>query len=246
VGDLTTVGTAIQRITEAIQSGVSVGAAGHRITTTVLAVELEAARLVRHPVAVAPSAVPRGGRRLAAAAPAVEALAHHPHAHHLAVAHVQVEEALARHPREHHLVVALAQVAEVLAHHRREHHLVEDHPLLQAAASVHHGLVAPARLDRAHRQVALGPPVHLLEAAHQVSEVVHVPVVVDFSEAVAVVAARPEVGSSEAALVPVEEASLVVVAVDVAPVGLVALEVAVDDRFSLCYGWRLGFNDTPQ
>lgn len=232
-----TVGTAIQRTTEAIQSGVSGGAAGHRITTTALAAEQVAAHLAQHPVAVAPSAVPRGGRPLAvAAAPAVAALAHQPHAHLLVVeVPERVAEVSVRHPRVHRLVVAHAQVVEALAHHRREHRLVEDQPLHQVAASVHHGPGVPAPSDRAHRPAALVQHVlRLEEALAQVEG--------GSSEEAAAVPALVVAASLEAAPVPAEEASLVGGAAAVAPVGLVALEVAVDDRFSLCNRRRLGFD----
>lgn len=238
---LITAGTAIQRITEAIRSGVSVGVAGHRITTTALAVEPGAARLVRHPVAVAHSAVPRAGHPLAGAAPAVAASAHHPHAHHLVVAHVQVVEASAHHPRAHHLVVARAQVVEVLARHRREHRLVEDHPLHQVAASVPQGAGVPVPSDQAHRQVALAQHVLRLAEAHRALEA-HAQVEAVSSEEEAAVPARVVVASLEVATVPAEAASLVAVAADVAPVDLVALEAADDDRFGLCNRRRLGFD----
>ena len=242
---LITVGTAIQRTTEAIRLGALVGAAGHRITTTVLAVERGAARLDLHPVAAARLAVPVDDHHLVVAVPGQvpEASARHPHAHHLAVAHVQVEEALARHPREHHLVVALARVAEVLAHHRREHRLVEDHPLHQVAASAPQGPGVPAPSDRAHRQVALAQHVLRLAEAHRALEA-HAPVVEASSVVEVVAPAQVAEASSvvEAVRAPAAEVSSVAVVADAGPADLVASEVAEDDRFGLCNRRRLGFN----
>ena len=239
---LITAGTATQRTTEATRSGVSVGAAGHRITTTVLAVEPEAAHLDQHPVAVAPSAVPRAGHPLvAAAAPAVAALAHHPREHRLVEAHERVVEALAPHPREHRLVEARERVVEVLARHRREHRLVEDHPLHQVAASAPQGPGVPAPSDQAHRQVALAQHVLRLAEAHRALEA-HAQVVAASLVGEAAVPARVVVASLEVATVPAEAASLVVVAADAAPVDSVALEAADDDRFALCNRRRLGFD----
>lgn len=239
---LITAGTAIQRTTEVIQSGVSVGVAGHRITTTVLAVELEAARLDQHPVAVAPSAVPRAGHPLAAApAPAVAASAHHPREHRLVEAHAQVVEASAHHPRAHHLVEARERVEEVLARHLREHRLVEDHPLHQVAASVPQGPGVPVPSDQAHRQVALAQHVLRLAEAHRALEA-HAQVAAASSVGEAAVPAPVVVASLEVATVPAEAASLVAVAADAAPVDLVALEAADDDRFGLCNRRRLGFD----
>lgn len=236
---LITAGTAIQRTTEAIQSGVSVGAAGHRTTTTALAVEPEAALLDQHPVAVAPSAVPRVGHPLAAAhAQVVEALAHHPREHRLVEAHAQVVEASAHHPRAHRLVEAHERVVEVLARHRREHRLVEDHPLHQVAASVLQEQGVPVPSDQAHRLVALAQHVLRLAEAHRALEAL-AQVVAASSVGEVAVPARVVVASLEAATVPAEVASLVAEAADAAPV---ALEAADDDRFGLCNRRRLGFD----
>lgn len=218
---LITAGTAIQRTTEAIQLGVSVGAAGHRITTIVLAVEPGAALLDQHLVAGARSAVPRVGHPLAAAA-------------------AQVVEASAHHPRAHRLVEAHERVVEVLARHRREHRLVEDHPLHQVAASVPQEQGVPVPSDQAHRQVALAQHVLRLAEAHRALEAL-AQVVAASLVGEAAVPARVVVASLEAATVPAEVASLVAVAAD-APVDSVALEVADDDRFGLCNRRRLGFD----
>lgn len=238
-----TVGTAIQRTTEAIQSGVSVGVAGHRITTTVLAVELGAAPLDQHPVAVAPSAVPQAGHPLAAAGvQAVAALVHQQHGHHLVVeVPVRVAEVSA-HPRlVRHLVEAPVHPGGVLAHHRREHRLVEDHPLHQVAALAPQGRGVPGHSDQAHQQVALVQHVPRLAEAHRALGA-HAQVVVASSVGVAAVPAPVVVASLEVVTVLAEAASLVAVAADAARVDLVALEAADDDRFGLCNRRRLGFD----
>ena len=227
-------GTATLRTTVATQSGVSVGVAGHRITTTALAVEPEAAHLDQHPVAVA---------RLVVVAPGhpVAALADHPHGHRLAAeapGHPVV--ALADQPHGRRLVAeARGQAVAALAdHHPHEHHSVVA-PLARqrAVALAHPEPAAPARLDRVHHPAALAQPALRLAEAHRAQEA-HAQVAV--ASSVVEAAARVRVVASlVVVLAPAEAVSLAVVAAAVAPVDL---EAADDDRFSFCNRWRLGFD----
>jgi hypothetical protein len=234
-----TAGTAILRITGAIQLDVSVGAAGHRITTTLLAAVREAAHSDPHPVAVDRLEALVDGHRLVVEEPGhlVVALAHRPHAHHLAEVPGHPEAALADQPHARHLAVeAPGHPVEALAPHRpRAHRLVV--ALLarqQAVALAHPEQAAPARLDRAHHPVALVLRGHHLAEAQPAQEA---------ARAQAVEASS---AGGAAAHVRVAAASLVVVAADAARVGLVDLEAAGDDRFSLCNWRRLGFHHAAQ
>jgi len=223
-----TAGTAILRITGAIQLGASVGAAGHRITTTPLAAVRVAARLDLHPVAVARLEALVDDHRLA-----VEV---HGHlvvalAHHLPVLHLAVE--VPGHPEA------------ALVHRQRVRRLVAG-PLARQreAGSAHPERAAQARLDRVHHLVDLALRVHHLAEVHRAQEARAQ--VVEASSVVEA-AARAQVAAvfsvEEAVRAQVVAASLVVVAADAVPVDLVALEAAGDDRFSLCNGRRLGFHD---
>ena len=133
---LITVGTAIQRTTEAIRLGALVGAAGHRITTTALAVVPEAAHLDQHPVAVAPSAVPRAGHPLVAvAAPAVAALAHHPREHRLVEDH-PLHQVAASAPQGPGVPAPSDRAHRQVALAQRVLRLEEAHRVLEALAQV--------------------------------------------------------------------------------------------------------------
>jgi len=246
-----TAGTAILRITGAIQLGASVGAAGHRITTTPLAAVRVAARLDLHPVAVARLEALVVDHRLAVEVHGhlVVALAHHLPVLHLAVeVPGHPEAALDRHrPHGRRLVAeAPAHPVEALARHRpRVHRLVAAPQARQREADLAHPeLAAPVRLDRAHHPVALALHVHHLAEVHRAQEARAQ--VVEASSVVEA-AARAQVAAvfsvEEAVRAQVVAASLVVVAADAVPVDLVALEAAGDDRFSLCNGRRLGFHD---
>ena len=230
-----TAGTAILRTTEATQSGASVGAAGHRITTTLSAAAREAARSDLHPVAVAHLVVVAPGHPVAA-------LADHPHGHRLAAeAPGHPVAALADQPHGRRLVVeAHGQVvAALVGHHPHEHHSVVA-PLARqpAVALAHPEPAAPARLDRLHHPVALAQPALRLAEAHRAPEAAHAQAAVVSS--VGEVAAHVRVVASlEAVRAPAEAVSLAVVAAAVAPVDL---EAADDDRFSFCNRWRLGFD----
>ena len=227
-------GTATLRTTVATQSGVSVGVAGHRITTTPSAAVRVAAHLDQHPVAAA---------RLAAEAPGhpVAALADHPHGHRLAAeAPGHPVAALADQPHGRRLVAEAPgqAVAALVGHHPHEHHSVVA-PLArqQAVALAHPELAAPARLDRLHHPVALAQPALRLAEAHRAQEA-HAQAAV--ASSVGEAAARVRVVASlEVVRAPAEAVSLAVVAAAVAPVDL---EAADDDRFSICNRWRLGFD----
>ena len=229
-----TAGTAILRTTEATQSGASVGAAGHRITTTLSAAAREAARLDLHPVAVARLVVEAPGHPVAA-------LADHPHGHRLAAeapGHPVV--ALVDQPHGRRLVAEAPgqAVAALVGHHPHEHHSVVA-PLARqpAVALAHPEPAAPARLDRLHHPVALAQPALRLAEAHRAQEA-HAQAAV--ASSVGEAAARVRVVASlEVVRAPAEAASLAVVAAAVAPVDL---EAADDDRFSFCNRWRLGFD----
>ena len=236
---LITVGTAIQRTTEAIRLGALVGAAGHRITTTALAVERGAARLDPHLVAAARLAVPVDDHHLVVAVPGqvAAALAHHPRVRLLVV------------EAHGHPVAVLVQPDPVLAVVPREHPV--------AAALAHPELDGPAHLVLAHHQVALAQRVHHLAAVHRALEApvravaslvaeaaVHAPVV-EASLVAEVVAPAPVAEDSsvvEAVRAPAAEVSSVAVVADAGPADLVASEAAEDDRFGLCNRRRLGFN----
>ena len=238
-----TAGTATQPTTEVTQSGASVGAAGHRITTTPLAAAREAARSDLHPVAVDRLEALVAGHRLVVEALGhlVAALAHRPHAHHLVEELGHPEGALVLHrPRARHLAEAPGHPVEALARHRpRAHHLVV--ALLarqQAVGLAHPEQAAPVRLDRVHHPVALAQHEHPLAEAHRAQEA-HAQVAVVSSVGEAAAHVRVVVASLEVVRAPAAAASLVVVAADAA---LVDLEAADDDRFSLCNRWRLGFH----
>lgn len=216
---LITAGTAIQPTIEAIQSDVLDGAAGHRTTTTALAVEPVAALLEQHPVAVVPSEVLRGGHPLAAAAAQGAVVSAHPlRVHHSVVVHVHLAEALAHHPRGRRLAVA--------------------HP--QAVALAHRGAAEPDHLARVLRQADLAQPELRLVEEHRALEAPGQAAASSVGEAAA--PARVAVVSLVAAHAPAEVASLVAVVVDAGLVDLVALEAADDDRFGLCNRRRLGFD----
>ena len=229
-----TAGTAILRTTEATQSGASVGAAGHRITTTPSAAAREAARSDLHPVAVAHLVVVAPGHPVAA-------LADHRHGHRLAAeAPGHPVAALADQPHGRRLVVEAhgQAVAALVGHHPHEHHSVVA-PLARqpAVALAHPEPAAPARLDRLHHPVALAQPALRLAEAHRAQEA-HAQAAV--ASSVGEAAARVRVVASlEVVRAPAEAASLAVVAAAVAPVDL---EAADDDRFSFCNRWRLGFD----
>ena len=239
---LITAGTAIQRTTEVIQSGVSVGAAGHRITTTPSAAVRVAARSDLHPVAAARLEALREDHQLVVApGHPVAALADHPHGHRLVVvAPAHPVAALADQPHARRLVAeARGQaVAALVGHHPHEHHSVVA-PLARqpAVALAHPEPAAPARLDRVHHPVALAQPALRLAEAHRAPEAhAQAAVVSSVGEAAARVRV---VASLEVAPAPVEAVSLAVVAAAAAPVDL---EAADDDRFSFCNRWRLGFD----
>lgn len=237
-------GTAILRTTEATQSGVSVGAAGHRITTTPSAAAREAARSDLHPVAVARLEALQVGHRLVVEAPGhpAAALADHPHGHRLvAEAPAHPVAALADQPHGRRLVVEAPgqAVAALVGHHPHEHHSVVA-PLARqlAVALAHPEPAAPARLDRVHHPVALAQPVLRLAEAHRAPEAAHAQAAV--ASLVGEAAAHVRVVASlEAVRAPAEAASLAVVA---AAAARVDLEAADDDRFSFCNRWRLGFD----
>lgn len=217
-----TAGTAILRITGAIQLDVSVGAAGHRITTTPLAAVRVAAHLDPHPVAVARLVEEAAGHL-------VVALAHRPHAHHLAEAPGHPEAALADQPHGRHLAVeAPAHPVVALAPHRpRAHRLVAAQQERQREADLAHPeLAALARLDRAHHPVALALRVHHLAVAQPAQEAARAQAV--------------EASSVAEAAAPVRVAASLVVAVVGA--ARVALEAADDDRPRFCNWRRLGFH----
>ena len=230
-----TAGTAILRTTEATQSGASVGAAGHRTTTTPSAAAREAARSDLHPVAAARLVVEAPGHPVAA-------LADHPHGHRLAAeAPGHPVAALADQPHARRLVAEAPgqAVAALVGHHPHEHHSVVA-PLARqpAVALVHPEPAAPARLDRLHHPVALAQPALRLAEAHRAPEAAHAQVAV--ASSVVEAAARVRVVASlEVVRAPAEAVSLAVVAAAVAPVDL---EAADDDRFSFCNRWRLGFD----
>ena len=230
-----TAGTAILRITGAIQLGASVGAAGHRITTTPSAAAREAARLDLHPVAVARLVVVAPGHPAAA-------LADHPHGHRLAAeAPAHPVAALADQPHGRRLVAEAPgqAVAALVGHHPHEHHsVVAQQERQPAVALAHPEPAAPARLDRLHHPVALAQPALRLAEAHRAPEAAHAQAAV--ASSVGEAAARVRVVASlEVVRAPAEAASLAVVAAAVAPVDL---EAADDDRFSFCNRWRLGFD----
>ena len=230
-----TAGTAILRTTEATQSGASVGAAGHRITTTPSAAVRVAARSDLHPVAAARLVVEAPGHPVAA-------LADHPHGHRLAAeAPGHPVAALVDQPHARRLVAeARGQaVAALVGHHPHEHHLVVA-PLARqpAVALAHPEPAAPARLDRLHHPVALAQPALRLAEAHRAPEAAHAQVAVVSSVGEAAARVRV-VASLVVVLAPAEAVSLAVVAAAVAPVDL---EAADDDRFSFCNRWRLGFD----
>ena len=228
-------GTATLRTTEATQSGASVGAAGHRITTTPSAAVRVAARSDLHPVAAARLVVEAPGHLVAA-------LADHPHGHRLAAeapGHPVV--ALADQPHGRRLVAEAPgqAVAALVGHHPHEHHSVVA-PLARqrAVALAHPEPAAPARLDRVHHPVALAQPALRLAEAHRAQEAAHAQAAV--ASSVGEAAARVRVVASlEVVRAPAEAVSLAVVAAAVAPVDL---EAADDDRFSFCNRWRLGFD----
>ena len=230
-----TAGTAILRTTEATQSGASVGAAGHRITTTPSAAVRVAARSDLHPVAAARLVVEAPGHPVAA-------LADHPHGHRLAAeapGHPVV--ALVDQPHGRRLVAEAPgqAVAALVGHHPHEHHSVVA-PLARqpAVALAHPEPAAPARLDRLHHPVALAQPALRLAEAHRAQEAAHAQAAV--ASSVGEAAARVRVVASlEVVRAPAEAVSLAVVAAAVAPVDL---EAADDDRFSFCNRWRLGFD----
>ena len=220
----------------------SVGVAGHRITTTALAAAREAARLDLHPVAVARLEALREDHQLVVAhGHLVAALADHPPGHRLAAeapGHPVV--ALVDQPHGRRLAAeARGQaVAALVGHHPHEHHSVVA-PLARqpAVALAHPEPAAPARLDRLHHPVALAQPALRLAEAHRAQEA-HAQVAVVSS--VGEVAARVRVVASlEVVRAPAEAVSLAVVAAAVAPVDL---EAADDDRFSFCNRRRLGFD----
>ena len=215
-------GTAILRTTEAIQLGGSVGAAGHRITTTPSAAIRVAARSDLHPVAAARLEALREDHQLVVApGHPVAALADQPHGRRL------VAEAPGQ------------AVAALVGHHPHEHHSVVA-PLARqpAVALAHPEPAAPARLDRLHHPVALAQPALRLAEAHRAPEAAHAQAAV--ASLVGEAAARVRVVASlEVVRAPAEAASLAVVAAAVAQVDL---EAADDDRFSFCNRWRLGFD----
>ena len=230
-----TAGTAILRTTEATQSGASVGAAGHRITTTPSAAAREAARSDLHPVAAARLVVEAPGHPVAA-------LADHPHGHRLAAeAPAHPVAALADQPHGRRLVAEAPgqAVAALVGHHPHEHHsVVAQQERQPAVALAHPEPAAPARLDRLHHPVALAQPALRLAEAHRAPEAAHAQAAV--ASSVGEAAARVRVVASlEAARAPAEGASLAVGAAAVAPVDLEAVD---DDRFSFCNRWRLGFD----
>ena len=242
-----TAGTAILRITGAIQLGASVGAAGHRITTTLLAAVREAAHSDPHPVAAARLEVALAGLRLVVEA-AGHLVVHHPPGHRLAAeAPAHPEAALVHRPHGRLLVAeAPGHPVVALADHPHEHHLVVAPQARQReAGSAHPELAAPARLDRVHHPVALDLRVHHLAVAPPAQEAAHAQAAVASSVGEAAAHVRVAVVSSaeEAVRAPAVAVSLVVAAADAAQV---ALEAAGDDRFSLCNGRRLGFHHAAQ
>lgn len=236
------VGIVIRRITGTIPSAGLAGVIDHRLTTTALVEEREAAPLVHRPATEVRLEVREVAHPLGAGVPAVAALVHQQHGHHLVVEVPARVAEVSAHPRlGRRLVEAPVHPGGVLAPHQPGRRLVEAHPLHQAAASEHQGPGDPALSVRLRHPAALAQPVPHLVVAHQALEVAHAPAAVASLVVEAAVAA-PVVGSSEAVRAPVEEASSVVEAAGDVPVDLAALEVEDDDRFGLCDWWRLGFD----